>query len=88
MKVLVTGADGFLGSNIVRELLNRNFEVRGFLQEGRTAHTIKQLSIEITFGDILNASEVEHAAQGCDYIIHTAANTDDTPFVRTGLVDY
>ena len=48
MKVLVTGADGFLGSNIVRELLNRNFEVRGFLQEGRTSQTIKQLSIETT----------------------------------------
>ena len=79
MKVLVTGADGFLGSNIVRELLNRGFQVRGFLQEGRTGQTIAMLPIEKIYGDILNTSDVELAAEGCDYIIHTAANTSIWP---------
>ena len=76
---LVTGADGFLGNNIVRELLDRGFKVRGFLQEGRTMQTLDQLSIENIYGDLLNPGEVELATEGCDYIIHTAANTSIWP---------
>ena len=79
MKVLVTGADGFLGNNIVRELLERGLEVRVFLQEGRTVQTLDQLAIEKTYGDLINASDVEQAVEGCDYIIHTAANTSIWP---------
>jgi len=79
MKTLVTGADGFLGNNIVRELLQRGIEVRAFLQNGRTVQTLNQLNVEKVFGDLLNVHEVEQAAQGCDYIIHTAANTTIWP---------
>ena len=85
MKVLVTGADGFLGNNIVRELLDRGLEVRAFLQEGRTVQTLDKLSIEKSYGDLLNAGEVEKAAEGCDYIIHTAANTSIWP-LRSEIV--
>ena len=85
MKVLVTGADGFLGNNIIRELLNRGLEVRAFLQEGRTVKTLDELSIEKFYGDLLNAGEVEKAADGCDYIIHTAANTSIWP-LRSEIV--
>lgn len=85
MKVLVTGADGFLGNNIIRELLDRGFEVRAFLQEGRTVQTLDELSLEKFYGDLLNASEVERAAEGCDYIIHTAANTSIWP-LRSEIV--
>jgi dihydroflavonol-4-reductase len=85
MKVLVTGADGFLGNNVVRELLKRGLEVRAFLQEGRTVQTLDQLPIEKSYGDLLNAAEVEKAAEGCDYIIHTAANTSIWP-LRSEIV--
>ena len=85
MKVLVTGADGFLGNNIVRELLKRGLEVRAFLQEGRTVQTLNQLPIEKSYGDLLNATEVEKAAEGCNYIIHTAANTSIWP-LRSEIV--
>jgi dihydroflavonol-4-reductase len=79
MKVLVTGADGFLGNNIVREVLNRGLEVRAFLQEGRNTQTLDELTLEKSFGDLLNADEVMKAAEGCDYIIHAAANTSIWP---------
>lgn len=85
MKVLVTGADGFLGNNIVRELLDRGLEVRAFLQEGRTVQTLDQLSIEKCYGDLLNSAEVDQAVEGCDYIIHTAANTSIWP-LRSEIV--
>jgi dihydroflavonol-4-reductase len=79
MKVLVTGADGFLGNNIVRELLRRGLEVRAFLQKGREVNTLDQLAIEKTYGNLLNATEVATAAKDCDYIIHAAANTSIWP---------
>ena len=86
MKVFVTGADGFLGNNIVRELLMRNFEVRAFLQEGRDIPTLNNLSIEKFYGDLLNQEQVTEAAQGCDYIIHAAANTSIWP-TRSEIVN-
>lgn len=79
MKVLVTGADGFLGNNIVRELLDRGFEVCAFLQKGREFSTLDDLCVEKIYSDLLNAHEVEQAAIGCDYIIHAAANTSIWP---------
>jgi dihydroflavonol-4-reductase len=79
MKVLVTGADGFLGNNIVRELLQRGLAVRVFLQAKREVYTLDELAIEKTYGDLLNVDEVKQAATGCDYIIHAAANTSIWP---------
>jgi len=35
MKILVTGADGFLGSSIIDELTRRRLPIKAFLQEGR-----------------------------------------------------
>lgn len=79
MKVFVTGADGFLGNNIVRELLNREYEVRAFLQPGRGKNPLDELGIEKVVGDLLKTEDVTDAAMGCDYIIHAAANTSIWP---------
>lgn len=79
MKVLVTGADGMLGSNIVRVLLSRNYEVRAFLLPGTAAQTLEGLPIERAFGNILDASSIDMAVEGCDAIIHAAALTDVWP---------
>jgi len=75
MKVLVTGADGLLGSNIVRELINRNYKVKVFLEQGRITGTLKGLNVEKSFGDILNKASVRDASKGCDCIIHAVAST-------------
>ncbi len=79
MKILVTGADGFLGNNIVRELLTRGFEINAFVQKNSPVTTLDNLLLNKIEGDILNPSEVETAANGCDYIIHAAANTSIWP---------
>lgn len=79
MKILVTGADGLLGSNLVRELLNRNYQVRIFAQPNRQQKTLAGLTIERIEGNLLNAQEIKNAAIGCNAIIHVAANTSIWP---------
>ena len=84
-RILVTGADGLLGSNLVRELLSRGYQVRAFVQSGRNVNTLDDLVIEKFNGDILNKKSVAHALQDCQYVIHAAASTSIWP-TRNRLV--
>jgi dihydroflavonol-4-reductase len=79
MKILVTGADGLLGSNLVRELLSRNYAVRAFVQPGRQQKTLEGLPIEKFQGDLLNTNDVIEAGASCNAIIHCAASTSVWP---------
>jgi dihydroflavonol-4-reductase len=78
-KILVTGADGLLGSNLVRELLSREYAVRAFIQSGRKTNTLDGLAIEKFEGDLLCKDHISKALQGCHYVIHAAANTSVWP---------
>src|SRR3990167_3090175 len=73
MKVLVTGANGHIGANVCRELLQQGHEVRAFVRKTADMHGLQGLNIEIAYGDVMDASSLNVAAQGCDAIIHLAA---------------
>ncbi len=79
MKILVTGADGLLGSNLVRELLNRDHQVRAFVQSGRSTGTLHSLKLEQFEGDLLNKESLDKAFEGVDAVIHTAASVKIWP---------
>lgn len=79
MKVLLTGADGFLGSNVIRELVGRGHSVRAMVQIGRDYSSISDQPAEIVEGDLLDDRTVFPAAEGCEAIIHTAASTSIWP---------
>lgn len=79
MKVLVTGADGMLGSHLVRQLLERNVAVRAFVQPGRQTGTLEGLEIEKVPGYLLEAKQLQGALAGCDGVIHAAASTQIWP---------
>jgi dihydroflavonol-4-reductase len=79
MKVLLTGADGFLGSNITRELILQGYEVRVFVMPGRQTITLDGLKIERFEGNLLQEDDVLKAASGCDMVIHAAASTSVWP---------
>ena len=71
MKVLVTGGGGFLGGAIVRLLRARSDVVRSMT---RSAYPwLDELGVEQTLGDLADSEAVEHAVEGCDAVIHTAA---------------
>jgi len=77
--VLVTGGDGFLGTNIVLKLLEQSYSVRIYTEPGRDLKTLEGLAVEAVFGDIRKTESVTAAANGCDFIIHTAASTSIWP---------
>ena len=80
MKIIITGADGFVGSNLIRELLTRNHEIVAFVKDGQDAKSIKDLNIDIKYGDILKPETLAKAIKGCDALIHTAALTSMWPY--------
>jgi len=73
MKALVTGANGLIGANLVRELLGAGYGVRAFLRPTSDVRSLENLPIEIAHGDVLNGESLEAATQGCDIVFHTAA---------------
>jgi len=77
--VMVTGADGLLGSNLVRELLSRNYNVRVLLLPNSPSTTLDGLDIERYTGNILQPDDIRQAMDGCDYLVHAAANTNIWP---------
>lgn len=79
MKVFITGADGVLGNNLVRILLERSCDIRVFIEEGRKAAYLEELDVEKYYGSILDYNGLQEAVQGCDIIIHAAAKTDTWP---------
>jgi len=80
MNIFISGADGFLGSNLVRELLGRNHEVVAFVKEGDDPKTIKELDIDIQYGNLLDADSIKRAMKGCNAVVHTAASTVIWPY--------
>ena len=79
MKILVTGADGLLGSNLIRELISRQYEVSALVQEDRTYITLVGLPISIIKGDLVDAKSINNACSTIDVVIHCAANTSMFP---------
>ena len=81
MKVLVTGADGFIGSHLVEALLARGHDVRAFVLynsfnswgwlDQLPAETLK--SLDVFAGDIRDPNGVRVAMKGCDAVLHLAA---------------
>lgn len=73
MKVLVTGANGHIGSHVVRQLLDAGHEVRAMVRKSADLRGLEGLKPEFAHGDIMDAEAVMKAAEGCDAIIHMAA---------------
>ena len=81
MRILVTGADGFIGSHLVEALVNLGYSVRAFVlyNSFNSWGWLDQVSpeiksgIEIFSGDIRDPYGVKEAVKGCDVVMHLAA---------------
>ncbi|MGH8120560.1 MAG: hopanoid-associated sugar epimerase [Gammaproteobacteria bacterium] len=74
MKSLVTGASGFVGSAVMRELLAAGHEVRVLVRPQSDRRNLQKLSVEIVEGNLRNRASLQQAVKGCDYLFHVAAD--------------
>jgi nucleoside-diphosphate-sugar epimerase len=75
-KVLVTGGTGFLGSYIIKELIEKNYAVRAIRRNSKLPSYIPAAifnKVEWVEGDILDVVSLEDAMEGIDTVIHAAA---------------
>jgi dihydroflavonol-4-reductase len=75
MQVLVTGADGMLGSQVVRLLIARGVEVHVLIHPSSRASSLGGLPIRRFYGDILVPESLDRAFSGADMVVHAAAST-------------
>lgn len=72
-KILVTGASGFIGSHLVRELRKHNNDITCLVPPGENTSPLNDLEVKIIYGEITQKAPLEEAVTGTDYIFHLAA---------------
>jgi len=73
MKCFVTGASGFIGLNLVQELLARGHRVKALLRPGANERGLQGLKFERVIGDVLDRNLLQREMEGCDWCFHVAA---------------
>jgi dihydroflavonol-4-reductase len=73
MTVLVTGATGFIGSAVARELSEKGTRIRCLVRETSSMKNLDGLYVEIAHGDISDIDSMHRAVKGCDRVYHLAA---------------
>ena len=79
MKVLVTGANGLLGANLIRELIDSGVNVKAFVRPGANLKSLQGVQCEIHYGSILSYDDIHLALENCEAVIHAASTTSVHP---------
>ncbi len=72
-RVLVTGATGFIGSAVTRNLLTRGQEVVALVEPGADTANLEGLDVKQVVGDLRRADDVRQVVSGCRAVFHVAA---------------
>ncbi len=70
MKALVTGGNGFIGSFLVERLLERNYQVKCLVRKTSNLRWIKDLPVQLVYGDVTNFDSLISLVKEIDYVYH------------------
>src|SRR5712692_2216175 len=73
MRVLVTGATGFLGGMVTRELIRAGRHVRILVRPTADRRSVRDLPVEVAPGDVRDLDSLRRATAGCVQVYHVAA---------------
>jgi nucleoside-diphosphate-sugar epimerase len=73
----VTGATGFIASHLVDRLLQEEFKVRCLVRKNSNTDYLKQLNVELVYGELTDFESLRMGVQGCNYVFHCAAFVSD-----------
>jgi dihydroflavonol-4-reductase len=73
MKVLVTGASGFIGGHLTERLVEMGYEVTAFVRKTSDVRLLESLGVELRYGDLGDPESLHEAAAGVDCVFHLAA---------------
>jgi len=73
VKVLVTGASGFLGGHLVEELVKGGHQVIALVREQSDTRFLDRLGVELRRGDMTDPASLKRAVKGADAVVHLAA---------------
>ena len=73
MKVLITGASGFLGSYLVKLFVGAGHEVRALVRRSSRSTLLKKLRVQIMYGDLKDPHSLQQAVEGMHTVVHAAA---------------
>jgi len=74
MNCFVSGASGFIGANLVHELLARKHQVKALLRPGSDLRGLRGAEFERVEGDLSDVAKLKEAMQGCEWCFHVAAS--------------
>jgi nucleoside-diphosphate-sugar epimerase len=87
MKYFITGATGFIGGELVRQLVRAGHEVRALVRDPDRAHDLRRLGVELFAGDIRDQPSMRPGMLGVDGVFHVAAwykvGSDDAAYAHS-----
>ncbi len=72
-KIFITGATGFIGSNLARKLANEGVLVHALVRKNSAISTIRHRNIKLFYGNLLDIKSLDTAINGCSQVYHLAA---------------
>jgi dihydroflavonol-4-reductase len=74
MKCFVTGATGFLGSHVARQLQDRGAELRLLVRRSSRTDNVEDLQADRVVGDLRDVESLKRGMAGCEFVFHVAAD--------------